>query len=214
MSKAGVTHNGGHIGEVEVDQTGNNDQVGDALDALTQHIVGDQEGVLQRDALVGNVLQSFVRDDDQRVNTGGELGDTLLGLRHALLAFKGEGFGDNGDGEDAHILRDLCDDGSSAGTGAAAHTGSDKDHVGVLEDRGDLLAVLLSGSLTDLGLGAGALAAGRLLADLYLLLRLREAQDMLVGVHCDELDVLDVHLDHTIDGVAAAAADADYLNDR
>ena len=51
-----VTHDSGYIGEVEVDKTGNNDQIGDALYTLTEYIIGDQERVVQGDGLVGNML--------------------------------------------------------------------------------------------------------------------------------------------------------------
>ena len=43
--RAGVLHDRAHVGEVEVDQAGDRDQVGDALDALAQHVVGLAERV-------------------------------------------------------------------------------------------------------------------------------------------------------------------------
>ena len=43
--RAGVGHHRLHVGEVEVDQARGGDQVGDARDALQQHLVGLLEGV-------------------------------------------------------------------------------------------------------------------------------------------------------------------------
>ena len=43
--RAGVAHDRAHVGEVEVDEPGDGDQVGDALDALAQDVVGHPEGV-------------------------------------------------------------------------------------------------------------------------------------------------------------------------
>ena len=47
---AGLEHGGADVGEVEVDQAGQHDQVRDPLDRLTQHVVGDAEGVGHRGA--------------------------------------------------------------------------------------------------------------------------------------------------------------------
>ena len=66
--RAGVAHDRAHVREVEVDQPGHRDQVGDALDALAQHVVGDAEGVDDRGALLDDLEQPVVRDDDQRVD--------------------------------------------------------------------------------------------------------------------------------------------------
>ena len=43
--RAGVGHDRAHVGEVEVDEAGDRDQVGDALDALAQDVVGLAEGL-------------------------------------------------------------------------------------------------------------------------------------------------------------------------
>ena len=64
----GVAHDRAHVGEVEVDQAGQRDEVGDALHALAQHVVGDAEGVDHRGLLVEHRQQAVVRDDDQRVD--------------------------------------------------------------------------------------------------------------------------------------------------
>ena len=48
--RAAFGHDGAHVGEVQVDQAGDGDQFGDALDALAQHVVGHAEGILQAGA--------------------------------------------------------------------------------------------------------------------------------------------------------------------
>ena len=75
-----------------------------------------------------------------------------------------------------------------------------------------LVAVLLDGLAPDLGPGAGAESAGELLADLDLDVGLGAGQRLRVGVDRDELHALEVLVDHAVDGVAAAAADADHLH--
>ena len=108
---------------------------------------------------------------------------------------------------------DPGDDGRATGAGAAALARGDEDHVGALEDLLDLLGVVLGGLLADLGVGAGAEPAGELAADVELDVGVAHQQRLGVGVDGDELDALEADLDHPVDGVDAAAADADDLDD-
>ena len=89
-----------------------------------------------------------------------------------------------------------------------------KHHVGAREHLFDLVAVVLGGVVADVGVGAGAEAAGQLAADVELDVGVAHQQRLRVGVDGDELDALEPDLDHAVDGVDAAAADADHLDDR
>ena len=77
---AGVLHDGADVGEVEVDQARDGDQVGDALDALTQRVVGDAERIEHAGLLVDDFEQTVVGDDDERVDLLGQQVDALLRL--------------------------------------------------------------------------------------------------------------------------------------
>ena len=66
--------------------------------------------------------------------------------------------------------------------------------------------------LKTLGTRAGAKSASELLPDLDLDVGLRVQQRLRVRVHGEELDPLEPLVDHTVDGVAAAPADADDLH--
>ncbi len=109
---------------------------------------------------------------------------------------------------------DLGHDGGAAGAGAATLAGGDEDHVGALEDVLDLAGVVLGGLAADVGVGAGAEAAGELAADVELDVGVAEQQRLGVGVDGDELNALEPDVDHPVDGVDAAAADSDDLDDR
>ncbi|MFD2353408.1 hypothetical protein ACFSTC_35245 [Nonomuraea ferruginea] len=61
-------HDGLHVGEVEVDQTGRGDQVGDALHTGEQHLVGGLERVEDADLPVGDRQQPVVGDHDEGVD--------------------------------------------------------------------------------------------------------------------------------------------------
>ena len=116
--------------------------------------------------------------------------------------------------ERADLLRDLRDDGRATGAGAAALARGDEHHVGALQHLFDLLAVLLGGLLTDLGIGAGAEPARERAADVELHVGVGEQQRLRVGVDRDELDALQSRVDHPVDRVAATAADSDDLDHR
>ena len=70
--RAGVAHDRAHVGEVEVDEAGHGDQVGDPLDALAQDVVGHPERVDDRRALLDHLEQPVVLDHDQRVDAVAE----------------------------------------------------------------------------------------------------------------------------------------------
>ena len=109
-------------------------------------------------------------------------------------------------------MRKLGNDRSRARTGAAAHTGSDKDHVGALERLRNGSLGLLCGLLADLRLGACAHAAGQLLADLDLILALGLVEVLLIGIDRHKIDALYTAGDHSVDNVITGAADADDLD--
>ena len=128
------------------------------------------------------------------------------------LPSNAERLGDDTDGEGADRLGDARDDGRATGAGAAALARGDEDHVGAREGLLDLLGVVLGGTAADLGVGAGAEAAGELAADVELDVGVAHQQRLGVGVDRDELDPAQAELDHAVDGVDAAAADADDLD--
>ncbi len=134
-------------------------------------------------------------------------------IERTLGAFHVERPGDDRDGQDAELLGDLRNHRRRAGAGAAAHAGGDEQHVAALDHLDDAIAIFHRRLTTDLGIGAGAQALGDVAADLQCGLHLRVLQRLRIGVDADELDTLDTTGDHVGDGVAAAAAYADHLDD-
>ena len=212
MGHAGVLHDGGDVRKVQVDKAGVADEVRDGLHSLAQHIVCDLKGVGKGDLLVGGVLQALVGDDDKRIHLVLELVDAGLSGPHAAGALKAEGLGDHANSQDAHFLGDLGNDGRAAGAGAAAHAGGDEDHIRIFQSLGDLSAALLGSLAAHLGVSAGALAVGQLLADLDLISSAGHVQCLLVRIHGHKIDALSAGADHAVDNVVAAAAHADDLN--
>src|SRR5712671_3276693 len=108
--RTGVFHDRSDIGEVEVDQPRHRDDVADPLDALTEHVVDDAEGVDDRGVLLDDVLEPIVRDRDEGVDRRLELLGGLLGDELALGALETERLGDDADGERPGILGELGHD--------------------------------------------------------------------------------------------------------
>src|SRR5579875_445620 len=211
--RAGLVHHHLHVGEVRVDQPRHVDEVGDALDALEEDLVGHLEGLDDGSALVGDAEEPLVRDHDERVDLLPEPLDPLLGLVRAAAALEGERARHDADREGAEALCDLGDHRRRPGARAAALPGGDEDHVGALQHLLDLLEVLLGGLPAHLRVAAGTKSPGERAADVELDVRLAHEEGLGVGVHGDELDALQPGVDHAVDGVHAAPADTDDLDD-
>ena len=131
-----------------------------------------------------------------------------FGDAHATLTFEVERLGDDADGENAHLARDLRDHRRGARAGAAAHAGGDEAHMRAGEMLANFFARFFRGGAADFGLRAGAEAFGDLQAHLDDALGLRRGERLRVGVGDEEIDAGQAGGDHVVDGVAAAAADA------
>ena len=214
QGRAGVAHDRADVGEVEVDDAGHGDQVGDALHALAKDVVGHLERVRERSLLLDHLEQAVVLDHDQRVDLLGELGDALLGLLPAAAALEAERPRHDADRQSLELARELRDDGCAARAGAAALAGGDEDHVGALERLLQLVAALHRGGVADARVGACAETARRLRADVDLHVGVAHEKRLRVRVHRDELDAGQARVDHAVDRVRPAAADTDDLDYR
>jgi hypothetical protein len=110
------------------------------------------------------------------------------------------------------IVGDLGDHGGGSGAGAAALAGGDEHHVRALDHLVDLVTVRLGGVATHVGITAGTQPAGEITTDVELDVGIAHQQRLGVGVDGDELNTLQPRVDHAVDSVDAAAADADHLD--
>jgi len=92
------------------------------------------------------------------------------------------------------------------------HAGGDEDEVRTLQHAPHLVGVLLDRLAADLRAGTRAEPARELLADLDLDLRLGVLERLRVRVDADELDALQIRIDHPVDGVATPTTHADHLH--
>ena len=130
------------------------------------------------------------------------------------FAFVAKRARDHGHGENAQLFGDFGNHGRGAGAGAAAHAGGDKQHIGTADGFGDGFAIFLSGRAADFGVGTGTQAAGEVHAQLDAFGCIAAAQGLRISIRADEFHALHGVVDHIVDGIAAAAADADYFDYR
>ena len=205
-------HDGLDVVEVDVDETGGRDELGDALDALKKNLVGLLEGVNDGDVLVGDLQEAVVGDDDEGVDFLAQRLDTVLGLGRAAAPLEGEGTGDHTDGQRTDALGQAGDDRSRAGAGATPLARGDEDHVRSVKGLTDFRLVVLSGLAADRRVGSCPQAPGQVSPDVELDVSVGHEQRLGVGVHGDELHATQIGLDHAVDGVDAATANTDDLD--
>ena len=204
-------HDGFHVGEVAVDDARDRDDVGDTLHALAKDVVGHAER-FEEARVLGDSQKLFIRNHDGGVDRFHQFVDAALGLHHAPLPFKREWLGDHGDGERAHFAGERSDDRRCAGSGSAAQTGGDEDHVSAFERFDDLVGIFERCLAADFGVGASTQPVGQFHAELNLHGRTRHAQRLQVSVCHDELNAFHTRVDHAVNGVAASATYADHFD--
>ena len=183
----GLVHHRAHVGEVQVDEAVNRDQIRDAPNRVEEHVIGQREGVLDRRALARQGEQPLVGDGDQGVDDLVELVEAALPVLGPHPPLEQEGLGDHADRQRADLARHLGDDGGRAGSGAAPHAGGHEDHVRAFEDLAQAIAGLQRRGATAIRVGAAAQAAGHLGAQLHLDGSQVVLERLGVGVGGDEL---------------------------
>src|SRR5207237_1577658 len=126
---------------------------------MKKYFVGFLERVLERDSFADHRQQSLIRDNDHRVDVLAHLGDTELGLTHALAAFEEERLRNNANGQSASCASELAKDGSSAGSSAAAHAAGHEDQIGIVHGARNFFPAFVDSLLADLRPGTCSKAA-------------------------------------------------------
>mmetsp|Transcript_44238 Transcript_44238/g.116253 ORF Transcript_44238/g.116253 Transcript_44238/m.116253 type:complete len:246 (-) Transcript_44238:488-1225(-) len=82
-----------HVGEVDVNESRPDDNIRDADHALPQDVVCNAEGLLKRRALLNDVEQPIIGDDDHRVHVRLQPFHRRVRLLRSPHALEGEGLG-------------------------------------------------------------------------------------------------------------------------
>ena len=96
------------------------DQVGDATDATREHEVGHSKGFEHPGALIGDLQEPLIGDDDQSIDGFLERLDALLGLHGSSPTLEAKRSGHDAHGQRADPAGDLGDDRGPTGPGTPA----------------------------------------------------------------------------------------------
>ena len=107
---AAVLHDRLDVGEVQVNQTRDGDQLADPLDALAQDVVCHAEGLFDTGGLACNLQEPVVGDGDQGVDRALQGLDRVFGVAPALGSLEGKGARDHANRQGALLARDLGHD--------------------------------------------------------------------------------------------------------
>ena len=209
MGHSAGFHNGLDIRKVEVDHRRHRDQVADALDALPQHVIRNAERLDHAGLFAHHLQQAVIRNHHQGVHILLQFFNPGFSVLHPLLAFKIEGLGHYGNRQHAQIPGHFCHNGSRAGSGAAAHTGSNKHKVSALQCGGNLLAAFFRRAAAHIRMRACAKAFCQLFADLDFHLGVGLAQCLPVGIYRDKFNAAQPGIHHPVYSVVSAAAASD-----
>lgn len=124
-----ILHDITHIGEIEIDQTFAQDEIGDATHTERQNLVRRLQRIFEGGAGIRNTQKVLVGNDDDGIGRVQQIGETIFGSPHAARAFEAERQGDDADGQNVLRTAGFGDDGSRPRAGAAAHAGGDEAHV-------------------------------------------------------------------------------------
>src|SRR3989442_4990208 len=117
--RPGFVHDRPHVGEVQVDEPGHRDQIGDALHPLPQHVVGDAKRLHDGGRAIDDLQQPVVGDGDQRIHLLLDVARTLVGGLRAPASLKRERFGHHANRQRSQFSGYFGNDRRSAGAGAA-----------------------------------------------------------------------------------------------
>src|SRR6266511_2750850 len=211
QSHSHTLHNRFNVREVEVDQTGNCNQIANPLYSLTQNIIGHSKRICQRGIFVYSVQQTLVGNRDHGVHAFTQLTQTVFGLLHPAAPFKMKGLRYHCDCQRLKFRRERSYDWRPARASAAAESSRNKNHIGAFKHFDDLVGIFKSSFAAYARIGAGAESFCEPAAELNFDWCPRSLQCLQIGVRNEEFNALNAGFDHAINGIAAATTDSDHF---
>ena len=206
-------HDGSHVCEVDIDQTGAFDHLGDSSHRAMQDRIGCLECIEHGNVVTEHLHQLVVGDNNQRIDMLGKFLETVVGDLLAL-AFECKRLGNHGYCEDAQLTGCLRNHRCRAGASASTHASGEKQHVGTFDQLDDPLAIFHRGLTADFRIGAGTQSLGDARAELQQGLRPGALESLGIGIGADKFHTLDTFQNHVINGVATTTTHTKHLDDR
>src|SRR5690606_8548673 len=120
----------------------NRNKIGDALHALTQHIVGYFKRLKQRRVAVYCLEQTIIRNGDKCIHRFTQTFNGNLGVTTPLHAFKSKRLGSKADYECPAGLSNFSHDRTRSTASSATCTKRNKKHIRAFESSGNLITGL------------------------------------------------------------------------
>ena len=206
---ARLAHHGSNVFKVHVDMARHIDDLGNAAHSIFQHVIGMGKSFVLGNFIAQHFKQFFIQDNNEGINIGFQFGQACIGVGHAAPALELERLGDHTHREHTHFTCNPCNHRCSAGSSAAAHTGSDEQHVCAFNGISDVLHRCLSCIAPFVGFAASPQTSA---AKLDGFMRGASAQGLCVSVCADELHALHATANHVFDSVATTATHANHLD--
>ena len=127
-------------------------------------------------------------------------------------AFKGKWLGDHCDSQNPHFLGNIGNHRRRTGAGATTHTGSNKQHIGTLDDLGNPVTIFLCCLASNIRVCTGTQTFGDISSDLQRGACCHVFQGLRIGIRTDEFHTVDIRLHHMLHGVTTTATNTDHLD--
>ena len=185
------------------------DDFGNAAHGVLQNVVGMGKSLVLGDIVAQHIEQLFVEHNDQRVHIRLQLGQAGVSVLHAATAFPLERLGHHTHRQNAHFLGHSCDHRRCTGTRTTTHACRNEEHVRAFDGSANIFHSSFRSVAALVGLAAGTQAAATQMDGAV---SAAAQQSLSIGIGRNEFDALNAAFNHVVDGVAAAAADADHLD--
>lgn len=155
-----ILHDGLDVGKIDVDETGFGDDVADALDALSQDVIGGSECGDHGCVFVNDFHDFVVGHKDECVNLGFKSFCSAVSEVLSARSFEYERLCDDTDGQDSKSAGEFGNHWCGTGSGSATHSSGNEDHIATVEDFIDRSFGFACGFSTFSGVSAGSETSG------------------------------------------------------
>ena len=155
----------------------------------------------------------LVRNDDKGIYTLSQLLDALLCKAKLLLSFESEGSCHHSHSKGIAALGNFSHYCSGTGASSATHTGSNEDHVCILQLLLDLFLAFLGCLLSNFWLATSSKTSCKLLTDGNSGLGIGTLQCLNIGVKSHEGNLFKAVGNHSVDSISTATAYSYNLDD-
>ena len=206
MRNSLLTHDCLHVRKVQIDDRRNVDQVCNSLNSLLKDLIRLPESIRERCSAIHDIQKAIIRNDDQRIYIRRNVLNAGHCLLHSGSCLEAERLCHNAYGEDSLLLCKLRNDRCRTGSGSAAHSAGNKNHVCTLQCSRDFFRALFCRLLADLRIGSCSKTSCQLCSDLEKLRCLAALQSLYIRVHTDEFYSADFLFHHPVYSIVAGSA--------